>query len=83
VGEADDSRQDLVDPDDDLLAVDRGERRQPQVPRPVVVLDRDPAVLRMARSTMFRLAITFSRLIIGVATAWSTKRMSWSWPSMR
>ena len=39
--------QDLVDPDDDLLAEHRREGRQPEVARPVVVLDRDPAVLRV------------------------------------
>ncbi len=39
--------QDLVNPDDDLLAEDRGKCRQPQVARLVVVLDGDPAVLRV------------------------------------
>ena len=47
VGEADDGGQDLVNPDDDLLAVDRREGRHAEVAGPVVVLDRDPAVLRV------------------------------------
>ena len=45
VGEADDGGQDLVDPDHDLLAVDRREGGHAEVARPVVVHDRDPAVL--------------------------------------
>ena len=36
-----------MDPDDDLLAKDRGKRRQPQVARLVVMLNRDAAVLRV------------------------------------
>ena len=47
MGEALDVGQHLVNPDDDLLAEDRGKSRQPQVARLVVMLDRDPAVLRV------------------------------------
>ena len=48
VGEADDRRQDLMDPDHDLLAVDGREGGQAKVAGPVMVHDRDPAVLRVA-----------------------------------
>ena len=47
MGEARDVGQDLVNPDDDLLAEDRGKRRQPEVARLVVMLNRDAAVLRV------------------------------------
>ena len=47
VGEARDVGQDLVNPDDDLLTEDRGKRRQPEVARLVVMLNRDAAVLRV------------------------------------
>ena len=47
MGEAADVGQHLVNPDDDLLAEDRGIGRHAKVARAVVMLDRDPAVLRL------------------------------------
>ena len=47
VGEARDVGQDLVNPDDDLFAEDRGKGRQPEVAGLVLMLDRDAAVLRV------------------------------------
>ena len=47
MGEARDVGQNLMNADHDLLTEDRGKRRQTEVARLVVMLDRDAAVLRV------------------------------------
>ena len=59
----------LVDPDDDLLAVDRREGRHAEVARAVVVHDRDPAVLRMPALDDVEVRHDLERLITAAAMA--------------